>query len=151
LRWLSTYLQLEVFDNGDWHGGLTVTLSAEECMRTVDLGEMVCPKLGLKDNCSLFSAVGTRVISCSDLRIDNSVFVVPEGRPFMLPTRGVGYVAAIDHIIGASAVPIRAETLSESPRIFRLQNFVSPEEAGALVANAKARWARAATASGGEG
>jgi hypothetical protein len=57
-------------------------------------------------------------------------------------------VATIDHIIGASAVPILAETLSESPRIFRLRNFVSPEEVDALVANAKARFAGAAATSG---
>ena len=42
--------------------------------------------------------MGTRVISCTDLRIDNSVFIVPQGRYFMLPTKGVGYVALVDHL-----------------------------------------------------
>jgi hypothetical protein len=83
-------------------------------------------------NCSLYTPWGTRVTSCSDLSNGDSIFLVPERRLFMLPTRGVGTTMDIHHL-GISNRPIVLETLSESPRIFRIHNFFSEEEANALI------------------
>lgn len=75
-----------------------VELTHEECAQNVDLGQIVCPKVDADPTCTLFSALGTRVVSCQDLRVENSVFVVPKDRLFMLPTKGVGHVSIVEHI-----------------------------------------------------
>ena len=55
----------------------------------------MCPKAGLgflaglEKGCALFSAYGTRVTSCADLKPEeDTVFMVPNGRLFMIPTQG---------------------------------------------------------------
>lgn len=105
---------------------------------TFPLGEMVCPKIGMSSTCALFSAWGTRVTSCVDAKADNNVFVVPNNRLFMLPTHGVGHRTEIAHIGMPTGKPIVLETLSEYPRIFRVKNFFTEEEADQLIATALA-------------
>jgi hypothetical protein len=158
-------VQLNVFANGDWSRGTSVELNREDCAKSVDIGEVVCPQIGHDSTCSLYSSVGTRVISCQDVRIDNSVFAVPVDRAFMLPTKGIGYTAHFDHIskppiaaaslllvchgsvcsprltgVGTSSEPVELETLSEWPRVFLLRNFVSAPEVAQLVAAAQELW-----------
>lgn len=99
-------------------------------------GEMVCPKIGMPSTCALFSAWGTRVTSCVDAKADNNVFVVPNNRLFMLPTQGVGYRTEIAHIGMPMGKPIVLETLSEYPRIFRVKNFFTEQEADDLIESA---------------
>mmetsp|Transcript_14450 Transcript_14450/g.19826 ORF Transcript_14450/g.19826 Transcript_14450/m.19826 type:complete len:637 (+) Transcript_14450:1-1911(+) len=138
------HVKLQVFRNGEWNNPVIISLNKAECFKsTQDLGEIVCPKVGLgflagiDKGCSLFSAYGTRVTSCSDLKPEeDSVFVVPQGRLFMLPSTGVGYRMEIHHIDMPTHLPIVVETLSLQPRIFRLVNFFSSEEADMLVHNA---------------
>ncbi len=101
--------QVQVFNNGDWSNGNSLTITVRECDTSNDLGtmtfplnfcqifdrlyisgEVICPKLGLEGFCTLFSAWGTRVTNCVDLKSYDNVFMVPEGRLFMIPTRGIG-------------------------------------------------------------
>jgi hypothetical protein len=89
---------LELFYNGEWENGMQVVLTQEECAWKVDIAEIVCPKVAEEPSCSLYSPFGTRVVSCSDLLLENNVFIVPEGRYFMLPTKGVGFTMELDHI-----------------------------------------------------
>jgi len=109
-------LTVRAFNNGDWTYGAEVKLTSEECSVNVDLGEILCPKLGLDPGCALYSSLGTRVSSCYDLSADNNVFIVPPGRLFMLPTRGVGYKAQYHHMPLVADQPITIETLSVYPR-----------------------------------
>lgn len=51
----------------------------------------------------------------------------------MLPTHGVGYRTEIAHIGMPTGKPIVLETLSEYPRIFRVKNFFTEEEADQLI------------------
>ena len=84
-------------------------------MHVLNTWASVCPKAGLgfiaglEKGCALFSAYGTRVTSCSDLKPEEDtvgkkkplnlqflynhsyvlqVFMVPNGRLFMIPTQG---------------------------------------------------------------
>lgn len=57
----------------------------------------------------------------------------------MLPTKGVGYSATIDHIGAPDAGPIQLETLSEWPRVFRLRNFVSTSEVQQMLETGRAK------------
>lgn len=74
--------------------------------------------------------------SCVDAKADNNVFVVPSNRLFMLPTHGIGYRTEIAHIGMPTGKPIVLETISEYPRIFRVKNFFTEEEADQLIENA---------------
>jgi len=107
---------VRAFNNGDWTYGAEVKLTSEECSFNVDLGEILCPKLGLDPGCALYSSLGTRVSSCYDLSTDNNVFIVPPGRLFILPTLGVGYKAQFHHMPLVTDQPITIETLSVYPR-----------------------------------
>eukprot|EP01038_Epipyxis_sp_PR26KG_P012077 gene12077-16162_t len=127
---------LKVYHNGDWSKGAQISLTSQECNSKVDLGEVICPKVSNYADCNLFSAWGTRITSCVDIRTDNNVFVVPEGRLFMLPTQGIGYRTEINHIGMRQGKPIILETISVEPRIFKVYNFFTEEEADKLIENA---------------
>lgn len=99
--------QVEVFPNGDWNNGVTITLTAEECAQPVDLSLIVVPKLGLTSECSLYTFYGTPIRTCEDAmqRSANSdtvtfkdIFVVPAGRFFMLPAKRVGDKLYLTHV-----------------------------------------------------
>ncbi|KAJ1398016.1 hypothetical protein B484DRAFT_424971 [Ochromonadaceae sp. CCMP2298] len=65
--------------------------------------------------------------------------MVPWGRLFIMPARAVGDRARVDHITSPTASAVEVETLSVSPRIFRLRHFVSEEEVQELIDNALER------------
>jgi len=98
---------VQIFLNGDWNNGVNVTLSGEECAWKVDLSEIVAPKAGYNGNCSLYTFYGRRVRTCEQAMkrtaekgemVMNDLFIVPEGRFFMLPAREIGEVMYMNHI-----------------------------------------------------
>lgn len=130
-------LSIQVFDNGEWENGQSVELSAEDCASPeVDLGTIVCPRTGHAADCSLYSAWGKVVLSCADLRPSDFVYVVPSGRLFMWPSHEVGHKMEIKHISMPDGKAIVLETLSQRPRVFRLQNFFTESEAEGLIEHA---------------
>jgi len=130
------YLHLQVFDNGEYENGLSVELSYADCTGSLDLAEIVCPKIEQESGCTLYSAWGTRVTSCNDVKNGSSVFWVQHGRLFMWPTYEIGHQVQIRHIGMPTGKPIVLETVSQRPRIFRLQNFFTDAEADILIKNA---------------
>lgn len=99
--------QVEVFLNGDWNNGISITLTADECAQPVDLSTIVGPKVGVNIECSLYTFYGTPVRTCADAiqRTAGSdtvtlkdLFIVPAGRFFMLPAKKVGDVLHLYHI-----------------------------------------------------
>jgi hypothetical protein len=121
--------------NGEWShgGGKLITLTPDECETENDIALVICPKFEYFFPCSLYTAWATRVASCSDLNYDDNVFIVPEDRLYMLPTKGIGHRSEIVHIPLPTQSPIHVETLSDSPKIFRLSNFISSFEANELI------------------
>lgn len=134
-------------------------LTEEDCETELDLGEIVCPRVpSLFDNddfsCNLFSTwgnfpsifivtvfmieilLGTRISSCSDLRTQDQLLIVPTDRLFMMPGHHIGFRLPLHHIGMPTDDPIELETLSINPRIFRVKNFISSDEAQALLENA---------------
>ena len=71
--------------------------------------------------------------SCADISSEESTFMVPESRPFTIPTKGIGYKSEILHLPLPTGSPFVMETLSEAPRVFRLRNFFTVEEAKQLI------------------
>jgi hypothetical protein len=73
-------------------------LTPEECDTDDDIAGLVCPKSEYFFPCVLYTAWGTRISSCTDLSNGDSVFIVPEDRLFMIPTKGVGHRTEILHL-----------------------------------------------------
>jgi len=113
----------------------------EDCARVEDVSSLLAPlfpELCQPKGCKLFNAVGRRWRSCADIPESEEpmVFLVPEHRPFYWPTVEVGRKVSIDHVDTPDGENVTLETLSLSPRVFRLHNFFTPDEADRLVQNA---------------
>eukprot|EP01033_Poteriospumella_lacustris_P017457 gene17457-12482_t len=127
---------VNVYPNGEWNVAPTVvTLDDAICTTGDDLTSVICESM-VASNCALYTAWGTRITSCADISSGDSVFVVPDKRMFIFPTRGAATTMDIIHLGQPSFAPIMLETLSEYPRIFRLHNFFNEYEADALIADA---------------
>ncbi len=111
----------------------SISLTPEECETENDIASLVCPKAGYYVPCNLYTAWGTRVSSCADITSEESTFMVPESRPFAIPTKGIGYKSEILHLPLPTGSPFVMETLSEAPRVFRLRHFFTVEEAKQLI------------------
>ena len=129
-------LSIQIFDNGEWENGQSVELTAGDCATKANIGTIVCPRTGHDDDCTLYSAWGTVVSSCAELRPADLVYVVPRGRLFMWPSHDVGHRAEIKHVPMPDGRAIVLETLSQRPRVFRLQNFFTEAEAEGLIEHA---------------
>ena len=122
-----------LYHNGHWHDGVESWLTHSDCETKQDLGTVLCPRIGVGSRCTLFSPWGTRVTSCADVTADDHVFAVPEGRLFILPTKGAGHRTEIHHLGMFNGQSITLETVSEYPRIFRARNFFTAAEARTLI------------------
>lgn len=110
-------------------------MSYFDCSFTDDISLLICPKVEIFEPCSLYSQWGTRVTSCNDLGLDESIFVVPDNRLFVLPFKEFGENKSINHLHTSSDKPMNLEVVSDSPRIFRLKNFLSDYEGRLLLSN----------------
>ena len=130
-------LSVQVMPNGETENGQSLELSAADCASD-SLAAVVCSRTGYEPDCSLFSSWGTAVKSCSELKANDMVHVVPDGRLFMWPSHEVGHKVEIKHLTteAEGAPPIILETLSQRPRVFRLQNFFTDAEAEDLITHA---------------
>mmetsp|Transcript_3258 Transcript_3258/g.4598 ORF Transcript_3258/g.4598 Transcript_3258/m.4598 type:complete len:496 (-) Transcript_3258:212-1699(-) len=87
--------------------------------------------------CTIYSEVGKKISSCFEFEDESMVFVVPQGRLFMWPTIEPGRQKIVPHVKSpVDGKEIMVETLSLSPKVYKLHNFFSNEEADALVENA---------------
>ena len=155
-------IRVEIFSNGDSLAGINIELTADDCMLADDLGLniVVLTKAGLHDDYasnvqknpilpSLFNGQAQIVKSCYDILkyIESnddgasSLYIVPDSRPFIFPTQSVGnnitlkynqhhFTSLFPHEEGRT---ITLETLSIAPRVFKVHNFFSDEEADFLI------------------
>jgi len=131
--------KLNVFANGEWENGQSVELSSTDCTNATDgkaLSALVCERVQVAPGCTIFSAVGVEVTGCADLKVGDAVYVVPENRLFMWPSHEVGHKTAVHHVETPNKRPIVLETLSQRPRVFRLENFITDDESDHLVEHA---------------
>ncbi len=84
-----------------------------------------------------FTEVATEVKSCKDLKNGSKIFFVVEGRLFIWPSFELGHRAIATSVKDPpNQNPIVLETLSTSPRAFRIYNFFTEEDSNYLIANA---------------
>ena len=80
--------------------------------------------------------MGQEILSCNEITSDQHLFLVPQGRIFVWPTFEIGHKAIVSRVVTNCSSPIEIVTLSQHPRLFRLLNFFSEEEADELMAHA---------------
>ena len=62
--------------------------------------------------CDVFTHLATRVSTCADLSEGvREVYLVPERRNFMWPTKEIGHKVEVSHIHTVNGKPITLETL----------------------------------------
>ena len=150
-------IKVEVFDNGEYKNGVNIELNNTDCeiVNEVGLNIVVLAKVGTISEFSasrlpeIHNGQGKIVKTCGEIvaYIDtdddyaNSLHIVPFQRVFLFPTMGVGMNRTLKHVDShfTSLFPyekgrtMTLETLAEEPRVFKIHNFFSSEEADFLV------------------
>lgn len=86
----------------------------------------------------LFNETGSRIDSCLMLKNGTRLFFVDEGRVFIWPSFELGHLAIAPTVkLPPGYKPIILETLSKSPRVFKIYNFFTEEESDFLVDRAQ--------------
>ncbi|GAB5033500.1 Hypothetical protein NocV09_01400340 [Nannochloropsis oceanica] len=87
--------------------------------------------------CRLFDRYGYEIKALGALQDEQLLFAVLPKRHFMWPAFEVGHKVAVPGVTSSiPGQPITLETLSESPRVFLVENFLSPQDAEDLIENA---------------
>ena len=140
-----TSITVNVFPNGESTNGQDISFCEEDCSINPVLSEFLCSKVDESSECSFFNEKGVEIETCSDLdELDiKRLFVVPEERIFVFPPFEVGHKSVLEHIRTSTSDhdKVIIETLSISPRVFRLHNYLSEKEADELMSNALAQTA----------
>ena len=123
---------MKLFPNGDWKSATPFVLTTNDCLG--DINTILCPVLGLSQQCTLHSLWGARIVSCGEITPEsNEIFLVPENHLFILPTKGAGYTLEMGHVSVIKDKPVVVQTISDNPRIFRAINALSKKEASDLL------------------
>lgn len=84
-----------------------------------------------------FNEVAIQINSCNSLKNGSKLFFVDEGRLFIWPSFELGHRAIASSVKEPpNKNPIVLETLSLSPRVFRIYNFFTEEDSKILIKNA---------------
>jgi hypothetical protein len=83
-----------------------------------------------------FSEVAAPVNSCRNLINGSKLFFVDQGRLFIWPSFELGHRAIAPVSDPPNKNPVVLETLSTSPRVFRIYNFFTAADSDALISNA---------------
>jgi len=77
----------------------------------------------------LVTETGVRMMSFNDVEEGQRVYCVPQAVHFVWPLKKTGQVIYPKNVVGPiPGKPIRLKQLSERPRVFSVDNFVSPSE-----------------------
>jgi len=133
--------EVTAFMVGDHLNGKKVEISLDICQPFSKVEEHIgsafakaCPQ---QTPCSVYSEVGNYLSNCLDIEDHSMVVLVPQGKLFMWPTVEVGRIREVPHVQSPlDEEVIQVETLSISPKIFRLHHFFSHEEADTLIKEA---------------
>lgn len=86
----------------------------------------------------MFNETGSRIESCLELSNRSAIFFVDEGRLFIWPSFELGHLAVANNVhLPPGYKPIMVETLSRTPRVFRIYNFFTEDESNFLVERAQ--------------
>ena len=138
---LSGPVKVHVCRNGESTPVASLTVKPEKVRCIEDLrrviGKKIAPVECKKGNCRVFNQYGYEIKSLGMLEEDQLLFTVLPNRHFIWPAFHVGYKTEVPGVTSASPnKPMTLETLSDSPRVFMLENFLSEQDADDLIHNA---------------
>ena len=87
------------------------------------------------EECAVEETAGAQPV-CKSSVGQLEIYAVPAGRMFMLTPKYVGEVFELSHAKDEHGQPLLLEVLSTSPKVFTVYNFITPDEADALVEKA---------------
>lgn len=87
-------------------------------------------------SCRVFDQLGFEVADAAAVADGQRLFLVPEWRHFIWPAFEVGHKAQWPGEVQVPRLPITLETLSVSPRVFRVTHFFDEFDADFLIENA---------------
>lgn len=135
-------LGLFLYKNGDSSNPINVVVPRDRLCRSpltlaATLGAEVDKEWGCegRSSCRVFLHNGWEVSNCDELVDDDKLWLVPRHREFIWPTFKRGHQVEVRHVASGNGEPIIVETLSESPKVFRLNNFFTSQEADELIAH----------------
>lgn len=140
---LSTNVTVHICRNGESLPTGTLhlnnnTIRCLEDLRTAVGGILPACQRGV---CRVFDRYGYEIKALGALQDEQLLFVVLPKRHFIWPAFEVGHKVEVPGV--ASSVPgqpITLQTLSDSPRVFLVENFLSPQDAEDLIENALSTW-----------
>jgi hypothetical protein len=134
------HLTVELFDNGFHTDGIEASLSLDDCSKPIE--KTLCSAYFLdaeEEDCvgaRVFDATGRQVVSCDRITEDKQkLYMVLKGREFVFPTHKVGHRVVLPHI-ATERGQVVLETMSMSPRVFKIDNLFTDKEAEDLIASA---------------
>jgi len=87
--------------------------------------------------CRLFDRYGYEIKALGALQDEQLLFAVLPKRHFIWPAFEVGHKVEVPGVTSSiPGQPITLQTLSDSPRVFLVENFLSPQDAEDLIENA---------------
>ncbi|CAK4085623.1 unnamed protein product [Aphanomyces euteiches] len=139
-------IPVTVFNNGASVGGIRVDLTPE----LVPSGESLAAYLstlieveGLYTDETktssksvadrVYTATGKAIHSFEDLTPDDKLYIVPRGLLFVWPFVEFGHRVSLESHQSPTGNPIILESFSESPRVFKIHDFFTNEEADILI------------------
>ncbi|KAF0703767.1 Aste57867_7525 [Aphanomyces stellatus] len=135
-----------VFNNGESVGGVQVQLTPEHVISGKHLAEYFSTLIevdGVYTDESktssnavadrVFTASGKAVHSFDDVAANDQLYLVPTDLLFVWPFVEFGHRVAIDSAQSPTGKPIILESFSDSPRVFKIHDFFSNDEADQLV------------------
>lgn len=140
-------LFIKVFQNGEDTNGVSVRMT--EALFNSDrnfaalMNRALEPEQRVAHPKWVMTEVGEEVTSFDDLMDVDRIYVVAKGLHFHWPAISIGH--RVDITVGGLDTAVGIETLSVVPKVFRIHNFVSFEEADALVAQNRDDLERSAT------
>jgi prolyl 4-hydroxylase len=101
------------------------------CCELMKMSEERC---AVSSGARLVTETGVRLLSFNDVEEGQRVYCVPQAVHFVWPLKKTGYTFYPKNVVGpVPDKPIRMKQLSESPRVFSVDNFVSPQEVEELL------------------
>lgn len=130
-----TVLFIKVFKNGEDTNGVNVRMTealfASHPSFPYLMNEALEPEQRVERPRRVMTELGSLVTRFDDLLDVDRIYVVAEGFHFHWPAIKIGH--RIDFNVEGLDAKIGIETLSMSPKVFRIHNFVSLQEADTLV------------------
>jgi prolyl 4-hydroxylase len=106
------------------------------------------PSHDVCEGTTIFSEAGATISDCFELPAEgvSKVWMALKGKLFVFPFFKKGHKVTLAHVNAGSGLgPVELESVSVSPRVFKINHFMTDEEVDALLANAKDKMARSTT------